>query len=101
MLVVRVMVRSKPDTAEQVMSALKDVVSPSRMLDGVVSFDIGRDLTDPDVFTATEVFEDRAALERQQALPEIAKALEVQQQSLAADPQATIFNVSSSEPWGD
>jgi hypothetical protein len=41
------------------MSALKDVISPSRMLEGVVSFDIGRDLTDPKVFVATEVFEDR------------------------------------------
>jgi hypothetical protein len=34
MIVVRFMLRSKPDMAEQVMSALKDVISPSRMLEG-------------------------------------------------------------------
>lgn len=101
MIVVRFMVRSQPGKAEDVMAALGDVVSPSRALDGVVSFDIGRDVTDPDVFIATEVFEDRAALDRQEALPEVAKALGVLEQSLAAEPEATIFTVSSSEPWGD
>jgi hypothetical protein len=49
------------------------------------------------VFIATEVFEDRPALERQAALPEVANTLGILEQSLAADPQATIFNVSSSE----
>lgn len=83
------------------MAALKDVVPPSRALDGVISFDIGRDLTDPDVFIATEVFEDRAALDRQESLPEVARALGVFEQSLAAEPEATIFHVSSSEPWGN
>jgi quinol monooxygenase YgiN len=83
------------------MSALRDVVPPSRALDGVVSFDIGRDVTDPDVFIATEVFDDRAALGRQEALPEVAKALGVLEESLAGEPEATIFHVSSSEPWGD
>jgi hypothetical protein len=53
------------------------------------------------VSIATQVFEDRAALQRQQPLPKVAEALEVLEQSLAADPQATILNVSSSEPWGD
>jgi quinol monooxygenase YgiN len=57
------------------MAALKDVVAPSRVLDGVISFDIGRDVTDPDAFIATEVFEDQAALDLQESLPEVAKAL--------------------------
>lgn len=98
MIVIRFMVRSQPGRAEEVMAALKAVVPPSRALDGVISFDIGRDVTDPDVFIATEVFEDRAALDRQESLPEVARALGVLEQSLAAEPAATIFHVSSSEP---
>jgi quinol monooxygenase YgiN len=83
------------------MAAFQDVVPPSRTLDGVISFDIGRDVTDPDVFIATEIFEDRAALDHQEALPEVAKALGLLEGSLATEPEATIFHVSSSEPWGD
>lgn len=101
MIVVRFMVRSQPGKSQEVEDALREVVSPSRALDGVISFDIGRDLTDPDVFVATEVFEDRAALDRQESLPEVAKALRVLDKSLAVEPEATIFNVSSSEPRGD
>lgn len=101
MMVIRFMVRSQPDRTEEVKAALRDVAQRSRSLDGVISFDIGRDVTDPDVFIATEVFEDRAALERQESLPEVTNALGVFEQSLAAEPEATIFHVSSSEPWGN
>ena len=47
------------------------------------------------------MFEDQAALERQEQLPEVAKALGVLETSLVAEPEATIFRVSSSEPWGE
>lgn len=100
MIVVRFKVECQPENALQVMAALKDVIGPSRKIDGVVSFDIGRDIFDQNSFIATEVFADRAALERQEALPEVAKALGVLEQSLVAEPEATIFHVSSSEPWG-
>jgi quinol monooxygenase YgiN len=100
MVVVRFKVQAHPDKSEQVLAALKDVVAPSRALPGTVSFDIGRDLTDPDSFIATEVFEDQAALERQETLPEVAKALGVLETSVVTEPEATIFRVSSSEPWG-
>jgi hypothetical protein len=33
-------------------------------------------------------------------LPEVAEALAVLEQSLTAEPEATIFDVASSEPWG-
>jgi hypothetical protein len=46
------------------------------------------------------VFEDQAALEREEALPEVAKALGVLESSLVAEPDATIFRVSSSEKRG-
>jgi quinol monooxygenase YgiN len=101
MIVVRFKVHCQPGKAEQVMAAFKDVIPPSRAMGGVLSFDIGRDVVDSDAFIATEVFEDRAALERQELLPEVAKALGVLDESLATEPEATIFNVSSSEPWGD
>jgi quinol monooxygenase YgiN len=99
-VVVRFRVQCQPGKAEEVMGALGAVVGPSRALDGVVSFDVGRDVTDPNAFIATEVFEDKAALEQQESLPEVAKALGVLEQSLAAEPEATILEVSSSAPWG-
>ena len=82
------------------MAALRSVVDPSRKLDGVISFDIGRDVADPNSFIATEVFDDRETLERQESLPEVTKALGILEHSLSAEPEATIFEVSSSEPWG-
>jgi quinol monooxygenase YgiN len=74
MIVVRFKLRSQADKSEQVMAALKDVIAPSRALRGVISFDIGRDLGDSNAFIATEVFVDRAALERHESLPEVARA---------------------------
>ena len=100
MIVVRFKVRCQPDKSEEAMAAFREVVTASRILDGVVSFDMGRDLSDPDSFIAFEVFEDRAALERQEALPEVQKTLALLEEVLAAEPEATIFHVSSSEPWG-
>lgn len=100
MIVVRFKVQCQPEKTEQVMAALEEVVAASRGVEGIVSFDIGRDLTDPDSFVATEVFEDRAALDRQESLPEVETAMGVFEQSLAAEPEATVFHVSSSEPHG-
>jgi quinol monooxygenase YgiN len=100
MIVVRFKVQCWPERTEQVMAAFEEVISPSRVLKGVISFDIARDLANPDSFIATEVFEDRAALERQESLPEVGKTLAVLEESLAAEPEATIFHVSSSEPHG-
>ena len=52
-------------------------------------------------FIATEVFEDRAALKRQEALPAVNRVLQLLPDALAAEPEATIYNISSAEPWGD
>jgi quinol monooxygenase YgiN len=82
------------------MAAFQECIAPSRAVDGVVSFDIGRALDDPNSFIVTEVFEDRAALDRQESLDEVANTLAVLGESLAAPPEATIFHVSSSEPHG-
>jgi len=98
MIVVRFKVQCKPDKTEQVVAAFKEMIAPSRAVDGVISFDIGRDLADPDSFIATEVFTERAALDRQESLPEVAKTLALLEQSLVTEPRETIFEVSSSEP---
>ena len=100
MVVVRFKVRCRPDKTGEVKAAFEQVIGPSREVDGVISFDIAHDLADPDSFIATEVFEDRAALDRQEELPEVARTLAVLEQSLAAEPEATIFEVASSAPHG-
>ena len=100
MIVVRFKVQCRPEKTEQVRAALEEVIAPSRALDGVLSFDIARDLADPNSFIATEVFEDRAALDRQESQQEVANALAALEDALAAEPEATIFYVSSAEPHG-
>jgi len=101
MIVVRFKVQCRPEKAEQAMAAFQKVVAASRGLDGVISFDMGRDIADPNSFIATEVFEDRAALDRQESLPVVQETVGLLEQILAAEPEATIFHVSSSEPWGE
>jgi len=100
MIVVRFKVKCKPDKADELRTALQSVVGPSRKVQGAMHFDIGRDITDPNSFIATEVFTERAALERQEALAEVQKVIALLPNVLAGDPEATIYNVSSSEPWG-
>jgi len=100
MIVVRFKVQCQPEKTEQAMAAFEQVIAPSRQVHGVISFDIGRDVADPDSFIAVEVFEDRAALERQESLPVVEKTIGLLEEFLAAEPEATIFHVSSSEPWG-
>ena len=97
MIVVRFKVKGQTGKAEELQSALAQVVAPSRKLPGVVSFDIGRDLADPDSFIATEVFENQAALDRQESLPEVARAMAVFPTTLAAPPEVAIYHVSESE----
>lgn len=99
MIVVRFKVTCQPGKAERVEAALRGVVVPSRAVKGVVSFDIGRDLADRDSFIATEVFDDKEALDRQESLAEVAAAMAVFQDSLAAAPEATIYHVSTVEPY--
>ncbi|HEX7299831.1 MAG TPA: putative quinol monooxygenase [Solirubrobacteraceae bacterium] len=97
MIVVRFKVQCRSDKADELMAALREVIAPSREVEGVVSFDIGRDLSDPDAFIATEVFEDEAALERQEAQSQVARVMELLPECVAAPPEATLFEVSESK----
>lgn len=100
MLVVRFKLKCAAGKREVMLTALRDVVTPSRKLSGVIHFDIGQDLTDPDAFIATEVFEDKEALDRQEAQGEVARVMALLPDAIAEEPEATIYHVASSEAWG-
>ena len=98
MIVVRFKVRCLPDKTESMAAAMRGVVEAARELPGVIHFDVARDLTDEDSLIATEVFEDRAAMEREEGLPQVATVVELMQSGgLAGAPEWTIFEVASSE----
>jgi quinol monooxygenase YgiN len=97
-IVVRFKVQCQSDRTAELAAAMKDVVDAARELPGVIHFDVALDLTDADALIATEVFEDRAAMEREEALPEVAKVVELMQSgALALPPEWTVFDVASSE----
>jgi quinol monooxygenase YgiN len=100
MIVVRFKMTCTPEGVPRARAVLQAVVAPSRTVPGVVHFDIAQDLSDPHAFIATEVFDDRDALARQEALPEVQAVLAALPDVLAAAPEATIYVVASSEPWG-
>ena len=95
MLVVRFKVQCQPAKTPEVASAMAAVVTASRDVAGVVHFDIGRDLTNDDVLVATEVFEDAAARERQEALPEVATVMALLPTALAGPPEMTVLSAQT------
>jgi len=97
MILVRFKVRCQPGKTEHALGVMQDVIEPSRALDGVISFDIGRDIADPESIFAVEVFTDRAALDRQEALPQVARVMAVLPDLLAAPPEATLYAAHTSE----
>jgi quinol monooxygenase YgiN len=95
MIVLRFKVQCRPDKVEEAVSAFTAVIAPSREIEGVIDFDFARDLADPNSIVAVEVFEDEAARERQEALPEVAAVMSLLPEAIAAPPEATVFEVSS------
>ena len=55
---------------------------------------IARVLLEPDSYIATAVYEDGAALERQESRPEVYKVIAMLPESLAAPLERTIFEAS-------
>src|SRR5436853_3238104 len=96
MIVIRFKVQCRPDRVEDAVEAFMAVVGPSRGVEGVISFDIARDVVDPNSIVAVEVFEDEAARERQESLPEVGRVMSLLPEIVAAPPEATVFEVSSS-----
>ena len=97
MLIVRFAFRCHPGRADDAIAVLGPVVLASRVLPGVIALDIARDITDPDAFVATELYEDRAALDRQMALPETITALEALRDGIVAEREALIHHVDRTE----
>jgi quinol monooxygenase YgiN len=98
MVIVRFKVQCQPEKTDAVADAMAAIARAARSLEGVVHFDIGRDLTDGNALIATEVFEDRAAMEREEKLPEVAGVVQLMQGgALAGPPEWTVYEVASFE----
>ena len=85
---------AKPEKSDEVMAALAAIIPGARATQGVIKLDIGRDLLDPDCFTATGVYEDGGALERQESAAEVHRAMAMFADSLAAPPDRRIYDAS-------
>ena len=94
MVILRFKIRSKPDKSDKLMSALAEILAPARATKGVINFDIARDLLEPDWFIATAIYDDGAALARQESLPEVDRVMAMLPESLVAPPERTIFDAA-------
>jgi quinol monooxygenase YgiN len=98
MIVARFKVQCRPEHTEEMGAAIAAVEAPSREIPGVVHFDAARSLTDPDTFVVIEVFEDRHALERQNAQGEVAKVLTlIEAGALTGAFEWTVWETSATE----
>jgi quinol monooxygenase YgiN len=98
MIIGRFKVQSRPERADEVAAAIAAVEAPSRRLPGVLHFDVARSLTEPDTFVVLEVFEDRAALDRQNAQAEVAAVLGLADEgALTRDYEWTVWEASPAE----
>jgi quinol monooxygenase YgiN len=86
--------RAVPEKCDEVMAALTAIIPGARGTKGVVKLDIARDLSDPYAFVATGVYEDGAALERQESAPEVQRAVALFADALAAPPDRRIYDAS-------
>jgi quinol monooxygenase YgiN len=86
--------RAKPGKSDEVMAALAAIIPGARATEGVLKLDIARDLIDPDSFIATGVYDDGAALLRQESAPEVHRAIAMFADSLAAAPDRRIYDAS-------
>jgi len=91
-IVVRFSVKCQPEMTSELRSAFAAVLAPSRSLPGVVSFDVAESVDDPTMFVATEVFEDAAARDKQEALPEVGAVMALLEGgALAAPPNIAVY----------
>jgi quinol monooxygenase YgiN len=96
MVILRFKVRSKPEKSDELLAVLAEIIPAARATEGVINFDIARTLDDPDSFIATVVYDDGAALERQESAPEVHRAMAIFPESLVAPPERTLFDASIS-----
>jgi quinol monooxygenase YgiN len=94
MIILRFKIKCKPEKSDEVLAALTDIIPSARATEGVKNLDIARTLDDPDSFIATAVYDDGAALERQESAAEVHRAMTIFPAALAAPPERTIFDAS-------
>jgi quinol monooxygenase YgiN len=94
MIILRQRMRAKPENRDEVLATLAAIIGPARATEGVISLDIAGDLLDPDAFITTGIYEDGAALQRQESAPEVHHAMAVFTGSLIAPPERTIYAAS-------
>src|SRR5262249_11315440 len=94
MIILHQEMRARPEKCDEVMAALAAIIPGARATEGVVKLDIARDLLDPDSFVATGVYEDGAALERQESAPDVHRAVAMFADSLAPPPDRRIYDAS-------
>ncbi len=94
MIILHQEMRAKPENGDEVMAALASIIPGARATEGVIKLDTARDLLDPDCFIATGVYEDGAALERQESAPEVHRVMVMFADSLAAPPDRWIYDGS-------
>jgi quinol monooxygenase YgiN len=94
MVILRFKIHSKPDKSDELMAALAEIIRPARATEGVIDFDIARVIREPDFFIATAIYDDGAALERQESLPEVHRVMAMLPDSLVAPPERTIFDAA-------
>ena len=99
MIVVRFKVRCQPEKAEQALSIFREVVAASQGGAGVLKFDMAIDITEPNIFIATEVYADHAAMVAQERLPATQRAISLLGDLVAGPPDTDVFEVSSRRPW--
>ena len=94
MVILRFKVQSKPEKSDELLAVLAEIIPGARATEGVINFDIARSLDNPDSFIATVVYDDGAALERQESAPEVHRAMAIFPDSLMAPPERAIFDAS-------
>ena len=94
MIILHQEMRAKPEKSDEVMAALAAIIPRARATEGVLKLDIARDLLDPDFFIATGVYEDGAALERQELAPEVHTAMAMFADALTAPPDRRLYDAS-------
>jgi quinol monooxygenase YgiN len=99
MIIYRVEVTVRPEQLPRARAMFAELVRQSRQIPGVHCFDILQDPGDGCRFVSVEVFHDRAAVDRQSALPLVDEVVAAFGDLLRAGPHGTAFHVSASEPW--
>jgi quinol monooxygenase YgiN len=94
MIILRFKIYAKPGKSDELGAVLSDIIPGARATEGVINLDIARTLDDPDAYIATAVYEDGAALERQESRSEVHRAMGVFPDLLAGAPERTIFDAS-------